>query len=125
MTRIYGPSKRTKRNHAGEFFEITITRPRAQIIFVRLDEMDGEIVSVPASMRDSLAKIPSGLDDFRILDRVTVTATPEGRHITTGEIHSVVFERPGCGKGIMIKDEHSSLSTWMPLPDSVTVTPAD
>lgn len=124
MTRIYGPSKRTKRSHTGEFFEITITRPRAQIIFVRLDEMDGEIVSVPASMRDSLAKIPSGLDDFRVLDRVTV-ATSEGRHVTTGEIHSVVFERLGCGKGIMIKDDHSSLSTWMPLPEGVTVTPAD
>lgn len=123
MTTVSGHNRRTRTAQTGEFFEITITRPRARVIFVRLDDMDGEIVSVPADLRDALAKIPTGLDDFKILDRVTIART-DGRRVTTGEIHSLVFERPGCGRGIMIKDDHSSLSTWMPLYD-VTVTPAN
>jgi len=123
MTAIYGHNRRTNRNETGEFFEITITQPRARVIYVRLGDMDGEVVSIPAALRGSLAKIPSGLQDFKILDRVTVSRT-DGRRVTTGEIHSLVFERQGCGRGIMIKDDHSSLSVWMPLRD-VTVTPAD
>jgi hypothetical protein len=120
MTTIYGHNRRTNRSETGEFFEITITRPRARVIYVRLGDQNGEVVSVPADLRDALAKIPSGLEEFKILDRVTVTRT-DGRHITTGEIHSVVFDREGCGRGIMIQDDNSTLSTWMPLYD-VTVT---
>jgi len=121
MFNVTGTSARTNLSRSGEFFEIATTSKLR--VYVRLDHMDGEVVHLPAKMADSLREMDSGLEGFKILDRVTVTWA-DGRRTVTGEIHSRVFERE-AGRGVMIKRDGSNLSAWMPLPDGVIVTSGD
>lgn len=122
--KIIGTSKRTRRTHTGTFFEVSIMRGGR--IYVRLDGPDGEIVNVARSMRAAIAELPSGLADLNILDRVTVEWSHQGvTRSVTGEIHSPAFERPGCGRGIMLKSDGSQMSTWMPLPEGCAIRPAN